>query len=136
MNPDARYAAVGLTGFAEGLLTKIGMPVDRAGSISEILVEGDLLGHDTHGLHLLGPYLAEIEAGAMTLSGEPKVISERGAVVAWDGKHLPGPWLVLRALEDAAARAAQYGTGTVVIRRSHHIACLAAYLARATDRGS
>jgi L-lactate dehydrogenase len=28
-----------------------------------------------------------------------------------------------------------YGTGTVTIRRSHHIACLAAYLKRATDRG-
>ena len=27
------------------------------------------------------------------------------------------------------------GTGTVVIRRSHHIACLAAYLRRVTDRG-
>jgi L-lactate dehydrogenase len=27
------------------------------------------------------------------------------------------------------------GTGTVVIRRSHHIACLAAYLKRATDQG-
>jgi LDH2 family malate/lactate/ureidoglycolate dehydrogenase len=31
--------------------------------------------------------------------------------------------------------AATYGTGTVVIRRAHHIACLAAYLRRATDRG-
>jgi L-lactate dehydrogenase len=31
--------------------------------------------------------------------------------------------------------AATYGTGTVVIRRSHHIACLAAYLLRATERG-
>ena len=33
------------------------------------------------------------------------------------------------------AMAVTYGTGTVVIRRSHHIACLAAYLKRATDRG-
>ena len=32
-------------------------------------------------------------------------------------------------------RAALYGTCSVAIRRSHHIACLAAYLARATDRG-
>jgi LDH2 family malate/lactate/ureidoglycolate dehydrogenase len=28
-----------------------------------------------------------------------------------------------------------FGTGTVVIRRSHHIACLAAYLRRVTDQG-
>jgi len=35
----------------------------------------------------------------------------------------------------AAAMAAKFGTGTVVVRRAHHIACLAAYLKRMTDRG-
>ena len=38
-------------------------------------------------------------------------------------------------LSAAAAMAATHGTGTVVIRRGHHIACLAAYLIRATERG-
>jgi len=52
-----------------------------------------------------------------------------------DGRRLPGPWLVLRALEAASELARMHGTGTVVIRRSHHIACLAAYLKRATDNG-
>ncbi|MBP8846014.1 MAG: Ldh family oxidoreductase, partial [Thermoanaerobaculia bacterium] len=49
--------------------------------------------------------------------------------------RLPGPWLTLRALDAAMAMASTQGTGTVVIRRSHHIACLEAYLKRATDRG-
>jgi LDH2 family malate/lactate/ureidoglycolate dehydrogenase len=49
--------------------------------------------------------------------------------------RLPGPWLTLRALDTAAAMATRHGTGTVVIRRSHHIACLAVYLLRATERG-
>ena len=57
------------------------------------------------------------------------------AAQTWDGGRLPGPWLTLRALDAAAAMAATHGTGTVVIRRSHHIACLAAYLLRATERG-
>jgi LDH2 family malate/lactate/ureidoglycolate dehydrogenase len=135
MNPTPRYGASALTQFAIALLSKAGMPPDRAAEVAGVLVEGDLLGHDTHGLQLLGQYLGEIETGAMTLIGEPEVINDRGAVVTWDGKRLPGPWLVLRAYELAAARAAQYGTGTVVICRSHHIACLASYLARATERG-
>ena len=42
---------------------------------------------------------------------------------------------MLRALEAAATMARACGTGTVVVRRSHHIACLAAYLKRATDAG-
>ena len=38
-------------------------------------------------------------------------------------------------MDIAAQRAATQGTCTVVIRRSHHIACLAAFLKRATDKG-
>jgi L-lactate dehydrogenase len=55
--------------------------------------------------------------------------------VTWDGQRLPGPWLVLQAIELAKQRARTQGTCTVVIRRSHHIACLAAYHQRVTDQG-
>jgi L-lactate dehydrogenase len=94
-----------------------------------------LLGHNTHSLALLAPYLGEIEKGKMTKTGEPRVIADFPAAITWDGQRLPGPWLVLRALDIVMARAKQNGTCTVAIRRSHHIACLAAYLKRATDRG-
>jgi L-lactate dehydrogenase len=111
------------------------MPADRAGDVAAILVEGDLLGHVTHGLALLPTYLREIETGSMQVDGDPVLLADQGAALTWDGRRLPGPWLVLRAFEIAAERARTYGTGTVVIRRSHHIACLAAYLKRATDTG-
>jgi len=65
---------------------------------------------------------------SLAKSGEPKVINQRPAAQTWDGLRLPGPWLTLRAFDTAAKMAETYGTGTVVIRRSHHIACLAAYL--------
>ena len=71
----------------------------------------------------------------MTRDGEPEVLADVPAAVTWDGRRLPGPWLVLRAMAVATERARHCGTGTVVIRRSHHIACLAAYLKRATDQG-
>ncbi|MEK9971137.1 MAG: Ldh family oxidoreductase, partial [Ferrovibrio sp.] len=99
------------------------------------LVEGDLMGHSTHGLQLLGPYLGEIEAGRMGKTGEPLVIAERPAVLTWNGRYLPGPWLVLKAIDAAIERARIHGTGTVVINHSHHIACLAAYPLRAINQG-
>jgi L-lactate dehydrogenase len=71
----------------------------------------------------------------MAKSGAPTIVNARPAAQTWDGGRLPGPWLTLRALDTAAAMAATHGTGTVVIRRSHHIACLAVYLLRATERG-
>jgi LDH2 family malate/lactate/ureidoglycolate dehydrogenase len=133
--PRTRYASPALIGFAEALLAAAKMPHDRARDVAEILVEADLLGHDTHGLQLLPTYLQHIEAGQMTLEGEPITLADRGAVLTWDGRRLPGPWLVLRAMEIATERAKTYGSGTVTIGRSHHIACLAAYLQRAADAG-
>jgi L-lactate dehydrogenase len=131
----ARYAADPLRNCAAALLRAGGMQAALAHDVADVLVEGDLLGHDTHGLALLAPYLAELESGSMRPRGTWRVVEERAATALWDGDRLPGPWLVLRAIDDAIVRAQRCGSGTVVIRRSHHIACLAAYLARATERG-
>jgi len=130
----ARYPAPVLSEFAAALLARAGLDPEKADSVARILVEGDLLGHDTHGLALLALYLAEIERGAMTTTGAPRVVADFPAAITWDGGRLPGPWLVERALELAAARARQNGACTIVIRRSHHIACLAAYLKPIAER--
>lgn len=133
--PRARYSAAALIAFAESLLCAARMPRARAHDVADILVEADLLGHDTHGLQLLPTYLQHIEAGHLQLEGEPLTVADHGAVLAWNGQRLPGPWLVLRAMDIASERARKFGSGTVTIARSHHIACLAAYLKRATDQG-
>lgn len=130
-----RYAAASLVAFARTLLEHAGLSAEIATDVADILVMGDLMGHTTHGLALLAPYLAEIENGSMAKAGAPTVINAMSAVQTWDGARLPGPWLTLRALQAAETMARNTGTGTVVIRRSHHIACLAAYLPRATERG-
>jgi L-lactate dehydrogenase len=130
-----RYRAQSLATFATSLLEACGLEPEKARTVAAILVEGDLMGHTTHGLHLLSPYLADLEAGRMSKTGEPIVVADYPAAVTWDGRRLPGPWLVVRALELAAGRARTQGTCTVVIRRSHHIACLAAYLKPVADQG-
>jgi L-lactate dehydrogenase len=135
MTSPLRYDATALTRYATRLLEASGLDADKSDAVASILVEGDLLGHTTHGLQLLAPYLADIESGSMRKDGEPEVMADHPAAVTWDGRRLPGPWLVLRAMDLATERARRLGTGTVVIRRSHHIACLAAFLQRATDQG-
>jgi L-lactate dehydrogenase len=130
-----RYRVDDLRNFALELTAHAGVRTDIARDVAEVLLNADLLGHTTHGLSLLSPYLEELAEGRMAKDGEPKVRSRRAAAETWDGERLPGPWLTLRALDRAAAMARACGTGTVVIRRSHHIACLAAYLRRATEQG-
>jgi L-lactate dehydrogenase len=132
---DERFDADSLRTFARALLVNAGVREDIAADVASILVDGDLLGHTTHGLQLLAGYLDELASGRMQAAGAPQVVHRATVAQTWDGQRLPGPWLTLRALDAAMAMAASHGTGTVVIRRSHHIGCLAAYLKRATDRG-
>jgi L-lactate dehydrogenase len=130
-----RYAPDDLRRFGSELFHRAGLDRDKADIVSEFLLEGDLLGHTTHGLSLAARYLQEIVGGGMTPTGDPEVVSDRGACVCWDGRRLPGVWLTARAVRLATERAAAHGTVTVAIRKSHHNACLAAYLRIATSRG-
>ena len=67
--------------------------------------------------------------------GEPAVVADAGAAVLWDARRLPGVWTTMLAVEEAVRRAEKLGIGAVVLRRSHHIACLAAFLEEPARRG-
>src|SRR4051812_28237050 len=135
MSDESRYRAADLIEFTTALFAAAGCDGDKPAAVAAGLVEADLLGHTTHGLQLAPVYLGDLESGSMTARGEPEVVADRGACVTWDGRRLPGVWLATKAVDLAVSRAPTYGVATVVIRRSHHIACLAAFLQRATDRG-
>ncbi|MCW5260468.1 Ldh family oxidoreductase [Verminephrobacter eiseniae] len=135
MAAPERFSAAELRQFSTQLLQKAGLPLAPADAVARTLVDGDLLGHDTHGLALLVPYVREVSQGAMTTSGEPDVVSDRPAALVWNGRRLPGPWLVHKGIDALIARARELGTAALVIHHSHHIACLAAYLLRATEEG-
>ena len=132
---DDRYRVSDLLDYAAALFAAAGCDGDKPHIIAHGLVEADLLGHSTHGLQLAAAYLAELESGAMLARGEPRTVNDRSAAVTWDGRRLPGVWLTAKAVELASDRAIAHGVATVVIRNSHHIGCLAAFLQRATDRG-
>ena len=133
--PAPRYPSGALRAYATQVLQAAGLDNNHADIVADTLVEGDLMGHDTHGLALLAGYVAELETGKMTKHGAPEVISDRPGAVLWDGRRLPGPSLVVQGIDTLAPRARELGSATLVIRRSHHIACLAAYLLKATQAG-
>ena len=130
-----RYPVKTLQRFACELLTGKGLEPSMAETVARILLEGDLLGHTTHGLQLLAPYLDELDAGTMGPQGQPEVVEDHGGSVLWDGRYLPGPWLVTRAIETGFERLQTWPVFTASIKQSHHIACLAAYLETVAERG-
>jgi len=130
-----RYSYTSLKTLAAELLGQNGIPDEPARLIAETLVEGDLMGHTTHGLALLPAYLQELDKGAMKPEGRPVVLSESETNVVWDGEYLSGVYLTRLAVREALTRSADQPVVTYVIRRAHHIACLAAYMQEIIEAG-
>jgi len=128
------YTVEELTTFATRVLHHSGLALEPSRAVAEALVEGEIMGHLSHGLRLLEPYLKEIAQGRMTSSGEPETIIDNGHFALWEGHYLPGPWVIAQGITLAAERVKQQGMFTLSIRRSHHIAALIAYLKTATDQ--
>src|SRR2546430_16591308 len=89
--PVRRYAAEDLRVFARTLLERAGVEVDIAADVATVLLDGDLLGHTTHGLALLAPYLDELSHDRMARTGQPTVLLRRPPGQTWDSNRQPGP---------------------------------------------
>ena len=88
-----------LESFAQALLSAAGMDEAKAQTVARLLVLTDAMGRRTHGLAMAALYLADIEKGGMTVSGEMRVVKYNGISAVWDGNYLPG-----RMPGDQAAR--------------------------------
>src|SRR5580698_1515673 len=98
------YNFESLVGYAAALLTAAGLDGDKPQVTARLLVAADAMGHDTHGLAQLSDYLDDIAAGVMLTKGEPEILVDRPAACVWNGRTLPGVWLVDRAVRIAAER--------------------------------
>jgi L-lactate dehydrogenase len=130
------YAPEALSRIAREILQGAGVPSAPAAAVAAGLLQADLYGHRTHGLQLLGDYVEAIEDGSMTCHGAPQVLNGQGAVETWDARRLPGVWTTGLAIDRATVLADGFGLGAVALGRSHHIACLAAFLEEPARRGT
>lgn len=134
-NRTCRIDPTELIDFALQLLTAAGMDAEIARVVAEVAVEGDMIGHSTHGVALVPGYMDDLREGRMAKVGAPEVISDRGACLTWNGNRLPGQWLIREAINQAVERVSNYGVVTCSIYNSQHTGALAAYLRAVTERG-
>ena len=135
MSEEKKPTAAVMTAWASRCLMKQGATPDVAQSMAKHLVAGDLLGFRTHGLLRLRYNLQALQRGQTKPAGEPELVQGRAAIELWDADLLSGLYVVPKAVKRAIAMARVCGTGTVVIRRTQHVAALAVYLEQAVDAG-
>ncbi len=130
-----KYALGDLEIFATTLFERAGLSQARASVMAEVFIEADLMGFSTHGMNRVPSNLDWLLSGQTRREGEPSVLMDRGNTFNWDAAFLPGPWVVTQAVETALKRLPNRGVVAATIRRSQHIACLAAYCPRIVEAG-
>lgn len=136
MTQATHFNVRALTTFVEQLFEKAGADAEVAQVVTQVLLEGELLGHRTHGLNLVSRYIGGMLEGTVKARAQAlEQVSHSDVSSVFDGHYLLGPYCVSRALDCAAKGATAQGIGIAVVRLASHIGCLAAYLKPYTDRG-
>ncbi|MEQ3552628.1 Ldh family oxidoreductase [Pseudonocardia nematodicida] len=131
----ARYSVEGLTALSESLLHEAGIEKAHARAMTARMIDGDLLGHRTHGLAFLPTYLDRIEGGHIGSGGELETLHDDGATAAWRANRLPGAWVMGEATDLLLDRITDRAVATVTVADCSHIGCLQSYLLPFTERG-
>jgi LDH2 family malate/lactate/ureidoglycolate dehydrogenase len=121
-SPARRFHYAELLSFVQLLFKTAGADDELAEIVSTTLIEGDLLGHSTHGVNLVGGYLSSILDGHAKVDTRLfKTLSSSGVSALYDGNYVLGPYCVTKALAFATKAAVEQGIGIAVVRRSHHL---------------
>ena len=115
MTEAKHYDAQTLTTFVQQLFEKAGADAEVAQVVTRILLEGELLGHRTHGLNLVSRYIGGMLTGQVKASAQLlEQVSDSGISALFDGHYVLGPYCVSRALDCAAKGATEQGIGCLL----------------------
>lgn len=135
MTEAVRIAYTQLSSKVATALVIAGVPANIAKLEAEIMAEADLLGVPSHGVRMLPPLLTALRDGRVTATPNIHLKREFGATSLMDGDNGPGRTISCRAMDDAVARARQFGIGACLALRTTHWGRAHAYAYRAAQQG-
>ncbi len=107
--------------FMVKVLEKSGVPIADAKIITDVLIQADKFGFDSHGVNRLKPiYLDRIKDGILNPVTNFKVVREGPTTAVIDGQNGMGHVISTNAMKMAVDKAKQFGMGMVVVRNSSH----------------
>ncbi len=109
------------------VLTGLGVPEAAAREQAELLLEGDLRGHASHGLRRLDMLAQRLRNGAVRASARPTTKWTTPSVLVVDGDAGLGPPTARRAVEELLGRVGETGVAVAAVRNANHLGMLAPY---------
>src|SRR5664279_1854909 len=103
------------------VMVKAGIPEKDAKIVSDVLIQADKLGFDSHGVNRLKTiYLDRIKAGIVHPVTNFKIVKEGPTTAVIDGQNGMGHVISFNAMRMAIDKAKKYGMGMVAVRNSSH----------------
>ncbi|MFN2395303.1 MAG: Ldh family oxidoreductase [Bacteroidales bacterium] len=107
--------------FMVTVLMKAGLPEEDAKIVTDVLMQADKLGFDSHGVNRLKPiYLDRINDGILNPVTELEVVKESPATAVVDGHNGMGHVISYKSMKMAIEKAKKTGMGMVAVRNSTH----------------
>ena len=117
-------------------LVAAGVPGPDARTVSEVLIESDKRGIDSHGIGRLKPiYIDRIRDGILDPVTRVEIVRERKTTAVLDGHNGMGHVVAKQAMAMAIAKAKDHGLGMTAVRNSTHYGIAGYYALMATQAG-
>ncbi len=117
-------------------LKAFGVPEADAEIVTEVLIESDKRGIDSHGIGRLKPiYLDRFDEGVMNPVTKIDILKDEAACAVLDGNNGLGHVVGKKAMEIAIEKARKYGLGMTAVRNSTHYGIAGYYVSMAIDAG-
>jgi L-2-hydroxycarboxylate dehydrogenase (NAD+) len=107
--------------FMVNVMVKAGIPEADATIVSDVLIQADKFGIDSHGVNRLkNIYLDRIKEGILNPVTNYKIIKEGPTTAVIDGQNGLGHVISFHAMKLAIEKAKKYGMSMVTVRNSSH----------------
>ena len=112
-----------------------GVPTAEARIVADHLVEANLMGHDSHGVIRVLPYIGLLRDGLTTTGQGVEVTKDAGALITVDGKEGLGQVVCKQAIDLAIDRAREHGVAVLGLCNTTHMGRIGAWAEQAAAAG-
>ncbi len=112
-----------------------GVPADDATLVAESLVDGNLCGHDSHGVVRIPQYMESMRKGEIVAGAPLTIVRESDTTPVVDGGWGFGQPQAHRTAEIAMTKARAAGVATVTLHHVNHVGRVGEYLERVAREG-
>jgi hydroxycarboxylate dehydrogenase B len=128
-------AAAPLRDLVQAIFERAGSDTAEARAVADHLIEANLMGHDSHGVIRVAPYIELLRSGKWLANRHAKIVKDAGALVVVDGGQGLGQVIAKEAIELGIERARSHGVAVVGVRHSGHMGRIGAWAEQAAAAG-